>query len=135
MHNAWFMLSANNGSSGPTNIPYVFPNTFTTDPESLRLIVNPTTGLFTIVDNNTGAAYPAGKTVKFRVAPYTQKIDPVLNTSAFNTYTGPFTLFSIIGKTAEYNPVVIISVKVFDPINGDSGQIDPQFQTRASPQG
>lgn len=135
MHNAWFMSSTASGSSGPTNIPYVFPNTFTTDPESLLPIVNPNTGLFTIVDNDTGAAYPAGKIVKFRVVPYTSTIDPVLNTSAFNTYTSPFTLFSIIGNSAVYNPVVIISVKVFDPVNGDSGQIDPQFQTRALPQG
>jgi len=133
MHHPWFTSVANTANV-PTNIPYVFPNTFTIDPYSGEKVVNPNSALFTIVDNDTGAAYPVGKTVKFRVMPKTETVDPVLNTAAFNTYTSPFTLFSIIGQTAIYNPVIIISVKVFDPVNGDSGQINVEFQTRELPQ-
>ncbi len=133
MHHPWFTSVANTANV-PTNIPHVFPDIFTTDPDSGEPVVNAISALFTIVDNDTGAAYPVGKTVKFRVAPYTETVGPVLNTAAFNTYTSPFTLFSIIGQTAVYNPVIIISVKVFDPVNGDSGQIDEEFQTRELPQ-
>jgi len=133
MHHPWFTSVANTANV-PTNIPHVFPDIFTTDPYSDESVVNPNSALFTIVDNDTGAAYPVGKTVKFAVIPYRQVVDPVLNTAAFNTYTSPFTLFSIIGDNAVYNPVIIISVKVFDPVNGDSGQIDVLFQTRLLPQ-
>jgi len=133
MHHPWF-TSVADASNVPTNIPHVFPDIFTTDPYSGEQVVNAISALFTIVDNDTGAAYPVGKTVKFRVIPSSPTVSPVLNTAAFNTYTSPFTLFSIIGQTAIYNPVIIISVKVFDPVNGDSGQIDKEFQTRELPQ-
>ena len=134
MHDAWFN-SADSGVSVPTNIPYVFPDMYTIDPYSNEPVVNPNTSLLTIVDNDNGLPYPVGKTVKFRVAPKTQTIDPVLNTSAFNTYATQFTLYSIIGQAAINNPVIVISVKVFDPVNGDSGQINTEFQTRNLPQG
>jgi len=133
MHHPW-LTSVANTANVPTNIPHVFPDIFTTDPYSNEPVVNPNSALFTIVDNDTGAAYPVGKTVKFRVMPKAEIIDPVLNTAAFNTYTSPFPLYSIIGQAAEYNPVIIISVKVFDPVNGDSGEIDVEFQTRELPQ-
>ena len=131
MHAAWF----NEGAATPTGttVPIIYSNSASIDPQSLEVIIAPNSTLITIADL-FGRTVPATTTIKFDVNSQIAYIRQIENTSAFQTYTAPFTMTSVFPGAASY-VTLYIAARAFDTITGASQQSQVYiFQTRALPQ-
>lgn len=127
MHSAWF----NEGAPVPVGtvqcILQVPANTQLQDGE---YIINPTSTVFTAVDIY-GRTIPATTTLKIDIKTSSQNIaNPILNTSAFYSYTAPFTLIQAL-PSAVVGPTYYFGLRAFDTVTGDGIQTpEPQgFRT------
>lgn len=114
MHAAWF----NEGAPVPSGTVQCYlmvpPNTQSQDG---NYIINPSTTLFTAVDIYS-RPIPATTTVKIDIKTDSANIvNPIQNTSAFYTYTAPFTLLQAL-PTATVGPVYYFGLRAFDTVTG-----------------
>jgi hypothetical protein len=131
MHAAWF----NEGAPVPTGttFPIIYSNSSTLDPESLNTIINPAVTLITIADLY-GRPVPPTTTIKFDINSEPGYLRTIENTSAFNTYTAPFTVQSVFPGANSYL-FIYITARAFDTVTGAGQQCDVYlFQTRVQPQ-
>lgn len=131
MHSAWF----NEGAPVPTGttLPIITSNSSTLDPQSLNVIINPAVTLITISDLY-GRPVPPTTTIKFDINSELGYIRTIENTSAFNTYTAPFTVQSVFPGASSYL-FIYISARAFDTVTGAGQQCEIYvFQTGVQPQ-
>jgi len=131
MHSAWF--NTGDAAISETTVPIVRSNSTTSDPSSGNTVINVASTLISIVDVY-GRAIPGTTTIKFDISDSPFSIRPIENTSAFLTYTVPFTASSAAADAGNWD-YVYISARAFDTVTGASTQTEPTaFQTRVIPQ-
>ena len=130
MHSAWF--NTGDAAISATTVPIVRSNSTTFD--NGTPVINVASTLISIVDAY-GRAIPGTTTIKFDISDSPQGVRvPIENTSAFLTYTVPFTAETAAADAGNWD-YVYISARAFDTVTGSSTQTEPTpFQTRVIPQ-
>lgn len=129
MHDAWFTTGAA-VPTGTVQCIFTVPANTQTDPNAGdAYIINPSSTLFTA--QAPGRTIPVTTTLKIQVVENTPGstitiTNPITNTAAFYTYTGPFTLIQAL-PSATVGPSYYMASRAFDTVTGDGIQTpEPQ---------
>jgi hypothetical protein len=123
MHDAWFSTGAP-VPTGTVQCIFVVPPNTQTDPNADGgYVINPSGTVFTAQDIYQ-RPIPATTTLKIQVVENNQGstiTNPITNTAAFYTYTGPFTLIQAL-PSATVGPSYYMASRAFDTVTGDGIQ-------------
>lgn len=130
MHDAWFSTGAP-VPTGTVQCIFVVPPNTQTDPNADgAYVINPSGTVFTAKDIfQPDRPIPATTTLKIQVVENKEGsiiANPITNTAAFYTYTGPFTLVQAL-PSATVGPSYRMASRAFDTVTGDGIQTpEPQ---------
>ena len=128
MHAAWFTTGATVPTSGTVQCIFTVPANTQTDPNADdAYIINPSGTLFTAQDIYQ-RPIPITTTLKVQVVQNGAGTisNPITNTAAYYTYTGPFTLIEAL-PGATVGPSYLMASRAFDTVTGDGIQTaEPQ---------
>ena len=123
MHDAWFSTGAP-VPTGTVQCIFVVPPNTQIDPNAGGdYVINPSGTVFTAQDIYQ-RPIPATTTLKIQVVQNQTGAtiaNPITNTAAFYTYTGPFTLVQAL-PSATVGPSYLMASRAFDTVTGDGIQ-------------